>query len=76
MRGSRKFGQRGSKFDNFFFVNEGIENLNTTINGLSSDRQRNAIYMAFRWQADDCPTLNAVIFQGIRTSIANKHCIL
>ena len=33
--------------------------------------------MAFRWRADDGPTLNAglaafVIFQGIRTSIAKK----
>ena len=36
--------------------------------------------MAFRWQADDGPTLNAglgsfVIFQGIRTSIAKKKTI-
>ena len=35
--------------------------------------------MAFRWWADDGPTLNAeisfVIFQGILTSIANKSYI-
>ena len=44
MRGSRKFCQRGSKFDNFFFlVDEGIEDPNITINGSSSARQRNAI---------------------------------
>ena len=33
--------------------------------------------MAFRWRADDGPTLNAglvaVIFQGIRTNIIKKH---
>ena len=32
---------------------------------------------AFRWHADECPTLNAglaaAIFQGIRTCIARKH---
>ena len=43
MRGSRKFGQRGSNFDNDFLVNEGREDLNTTITGASSTRQRNAI---------------------------------
>ena len=35
--------------------------------------------MAFRWRADDGPTLNAglvaAIFQGIRTYIARKTCI-
>ena len=32
--------------------------------------------MAFRWRADDVPTLNACLgFQGIRTSIAKKPCI-
>ena len=35
--------------------------------------------MAFRWRADDGPTLNAglvaVIFQGIRTCIASKSYI-
>ena len=65
MRRSRKFCQRGSTFDNvffmgfFFLVDEGIEDPITTINGPSSARQGNAIEMAFRWQADDGPTLNA-----------------
>ena len=68
MRGSRKFCQRGSKFDNVFccffclffhLVDEGIEDQNTAINGPSSARQRNVIEMAFRWRADDGPTLNA-----------------
>ena len=59
MRGSRKFYQRGSKFDNFFFVDEWRKDLNTTISGPLSARQRNAIEMAFLWRADDGPTLNA-----------------
>ena len=44
MHGSREFYQRGSNFDNvFFLVDEGIEDPNTTINGPSLARQRNAI---------------------------------
>ena len=39
MRGSVKFSQRGSKFDNvFFLVDEGIEDPNTAINGPTSSR--------------------------------------
>ena len=64
MRGSRKFCQKyrkGSNFDNVFFVvflvDEGWDDRNTTLSGLSSARQRNS--MAFRWRADDGPTLNA-----------------
>ena len=59
--GSRKFCQRGSNFDVvfFFIVDEGWEDPNTTISGPSSACQRNAISMAFRWHADDGPTLNA-----------------
>ena len=37
------FGLRGSKFDNVFLVDEGIEDPNVTINGPSLARQRNAI---------------------------------
>ena len=55
----------------FFLVDEGREDLSTTISGPSS---------AFRWCADDSPTLNAglvaVIFQGIQTCIARKPYIL
>ena len=41
MRGSRKFCQRGSKFDNLFFlVDEGIKDQKNAINGPSS---------AFKW---------------------------
>ena len=70
MRGSRIFCQSGSNFDNglffflfffccFFLVDEWWEGPNTSINGPSSASQRNAIKMAFRWRADDDPTLNA-----------------
>ena len=51
--------QRGSNFDKVFFVDEGWDDPNTTICEPSSARQRNAIYMAFRWRDDDGPTLNA-----------------
>ena len=37
----------------------GIGDPKTAINGPPSDRQRNAIEMAFRWRADDGQTLNA-----------------
>ena len=37
----------------------GGEAENTTISWLSSARQRHTIEMAFRWLADDGPTLNA-----------------
>ena len=37
------------------------EDTNTTVSGPSSARQRSAIYMAFRWRADDGPTLKAVL---------------
>ena len=48
MRGSRKFYQTGSKFDNvfllfFFSIDKGIEDPKTTINRPSSARQQNAI---------------------------------
>ena len=51
MRGSRKLCQGMSNFD-FFLVDEGREDQNTTIGGPSSARQRN-------WRADNGPTLNA-----------------
>ena len=35
--------------------------LNSTISGPSSARQRNAIGMAFRWRAVGGPTLNAAL---------------
>ena len=54
MRGSRKFFQSGSNFDNVFFssflVDEEREDPNIIISGPSSARQRNAISMAFQWR--------------------------
>ena len=52
MRGSRKFCQKGSNFDDgffFFLVDDGREDPNTTTSGPSSAR----------WRADDGQTLNA-----------------
>ena len=48
----KKFCQRGSNFDNVFFVlffliDEGREDPSTTISGPSSARQRNAIKWRF-----------------------------
>ena len=47
MHGSRKFCQRGSKFDKVFcfvfLVDEGIEDQNVTIIGPSLTRQQNTI---------------------------------
>ena len=60
MRGSRKFCQMGSNFDNFFFVvDEGREDPSIPISGPSSARQQNAFKVAFCWCADDGSTLNA-----------------
>ena len=62
MRGSRKFYQRGSKFDNvflLFFVDEWRKDQNTTKSGPLSARQQNAIRMAFLRRVDDGPKLNA-----------------
>ena len=59
MCGSRKFCQRGSKFDIVFLIDWGIEDPNTALIMPSSARQGNAIEMVFRWLADDGQTLNA-----------------
>ena len=40
-------------------VDQGRDDPNITKSGPSLVRQRNAIDMAFRWRADDGPTLNA-----------------
>ena len=48
----------GGNFDVFFlFIDERRKDPNTTIRGPLMARQRNAIEMAFRWRADDGPTL-------------------
>ena len=70
----------GCKFMTFFFfiflVDEGIEDLNTTISGPSSAHQRNAIFagvpmMAQHWML----AWQFCDFQGIQTSIAKKSYI-
>ena len=43
----------------FFLVDEGREDPNTTKSRQSSASQRDAIIMAFSWQADDGPPLSA-----------------
>ena len=43
----------------YFLFDDGIDDPNTTINGLSPAHQRNAILMAFRCWTDDGLTLNA-----------------
>ena len=80
--GSRKYCQRGSKFDNVFFLFfcEGIKDPNVTINGLSSARQRNAILSDVSLAGRCWPNIEYwlggfVIFQGIRTSISKKPFI-
>ena len=64
MRGSRTFCQRGS---NFFLVDEGRETKNHCKQGIISPPAKRH-EMAFRWRADDGPTLNAglvaAIFRG------------
>ena len=65
----KSFVRGGPTLITFFY--EGREDPRTTISGPSSAHE-----MAFRWRADDRPTLNAglvaAIFQGIRTCIARK----
>ena len=62
MRGSRKFCQRESKFDNVFppllLVYEGRDDPNTTLSGPPSARQRN-FFLQFCLCVDDDSTLNA-----------------
>ena len=60
MRGSKNFRQRGSNSD--VILEEERDGHYTSKSGPSSDCQRNAIEMAFRWRADDGPTLNAGLF--------------
>ena len=43
----------------FLLVDEWWEDPITTLSEPSSAHQRNAIKMAFRWRADDGPTMNA-----------------
>ena len=73
----------GSSFDTvyllffilfFILVNEGIEDPYTAKSGPSSAHRRNAIYMAFRWRADDCPTLNAGLIALWFSGDLDRYC--
>ena len=52
---------RGGLILTGFVFDERREDPNSTKSRPSSARQQNAILMAFGWQADDGPTLNAVM---------------
>ena len=84
-RGSRKFCQRVSKFNNvfffffFFLVDEGIEDPSTALIGPSSVRQRNAV----KWRFAGVPMIahhgmlawQLCDFKRIQTSISKKPYI-
>ena len=60
----------------FLFVDGGIEDLNTALNGPSLACYRNAISIAGRWWPNiKCWFGSFVIFHGIQTSIAKKPFI-
>ena len=59
---SRKFCQRGPNSSlTIFLVDEGRVDPNTTKSGPLSAHQRNTIFMAVLWQADNEPTMNTGI---------------
>ena len=64
MRGPRKLCQERSNFD-FFLVDEGREDQNTTIGGPSS----------FRWRADNGPTLNAGLVACDFSGDLDQYCL-
>ena len=63
MRGSRKFYQRGSKFENvfffFFFLISGGRIKMPLLAGHHRPASETPFEMAFLWRADDGSTLNA-----------------
>ena len=77
MRGSRKFCQRGSNFDNVFLSWWGERGSKyhhkQTIIGPPAKRHLNGVSLACPWWPNiECWLGSLVIFQGIRTSIARK----
>ena len=77
MRGSRKFCQRGSKFDNVFFSWWGDRgskyHYKWAIIGPPVKRHLNDVSLVGRWWPNiECWLGIFVIFRGIRTSIAKK----
>ena len=85
MRGSRKFCQRWSNFDNVFFSRcgneeERREDSNTAISGPLSappaKQHLNGVSLADRWWPNiECWLGSLVVLQGIQTSIAKKPYI-
>ena len=76
--GSRKFCQRGSAFDNVFFLSWWAErwskyhNKRTNI-GVPAKRHLNGVSLSYRrWPNIECWLGNLVFFQGKWTSIARK----
>ena len=53
------FVREGLNLKSFVLVDEGRVGSSTTIGGSLSARQQNAIYMAFRWSANDGPIMLA-----------------
>ena len=81
MRGSRKFCQRGSKFDKVFFSWWGEKGSKYHFKRVIIDPPAkchlNGVSLACRWWHNiECWLGGSVIFQGIRTSIAKKTYIL
>ena len=62
---------RGGPILMFFLVDEGREDQNTTLGGPSSARQRNA----FRWRADNGPTLNAGLVACDFSGDLDQYCL-
>ena len=76
MQESRKFCQRGSNFDNFFFVYEGREDPNTTISGSLSARQQKG-HLKRRFACRLMMTQHWMLaWYKIRTNIARKPIFL
>ena len=80
MRGSWKIYHRGSNFNSvffcsFFFLDEEIEDPNTTNRGPSSARQRNVSLLCGWWSNMDAGLEALWFFQGIWTSSAKKPYI-
>ena len=82
MRGSRKACQRGSKFDNVFFLSWWVDTgskyrYKWAIISPPAKRHLNGVMLTGRWWHNiRCWLCSFVIFQGIRTSSAKKKPIL
>ena len=72
------FVRGGPTLTTFFFVfvlvDERRDDQNTTKSRPSSARQRNAIYMAFRWRPDDGLTLNSGLVALRNSGDPDQYC--